>query len=61
MEGLVERFNRAGDGTMVVPADHLDVVAIRLAAGGDGQEDDPCTMTSSSSGRGRRAVSSPRG
>ena len=26
---LVRRFNRSGDGTMVVPSDYLEVVAVR--------------------------------
>ena len=26
---FVERFNRADDGTMVVPSDYLEVVAVR--------------------------------
>jgi hypothetical protein len=26
---LVNRFNRSGDGTMVVPSDYLEVVAVR--------------------------------
>ena len=26
---LVERFNRAGDGTMVVPSEYLEVVVVK--------------------------------
>jgi ubiquinone/menaquinone biosynthesis C-methylase UbiE len=29
IEALVERFNRSGDATMIVPADYLEVVAVR--------------------------------
>lgn len=29
LEALIEQFNRSGDETMVVPAEHLEVVAIR--------------------------------
>jgi hypothetical protein len=29
LEDLVDRFNRSGDETMVVPSDYLEVVAIR--------------------------------
>ena len=27
---LIERFNRAGDGTMVVPSEYLEIVVTRL-------------------------------
>ena len=30
LEDIVHRFNRSGDGTMVVPSDYLEVVAVRL-------------------------------
>jgi hypothetical protein len=29
LEDLIDRFNRSGDETMVVPSDYLEVVAIR--------------------------------
>ena len=29
LAALVNRFNRSGDGTMVVPSDYLEVVAIK--------------------------------
>ena len=30
LTALIERFNRAGDGTMVVPSEYLEIVVTRL-------------------------------